>query len=262
MNYVRRYLSKKDGPFLGNWPKKSLDPDLARHETQADPTMQVLRFAREEKEDIVLVNWQSHPCSSGLAGESRTDVSPDWISHLRKTVEEELGVLCAYHQGACGNVVSTTHLMLEKNNTNYKRKGRELYYFVKKALECAYPVSVGEFKAVRYEYNAKRNAEWMERVKTTRDYEILNLNTLSIGDIAFATVPLEWHDTCGRSVREGSPFKMTFVCGYTNGYESYVPAAFCWENGGYEVTKCHFDRGLGEKIVQHHIKTLTDLYEK
>ncbi len=261
MNYVRRYLSKKDGSFLGNWPKP-LDPDEARHESDPDPRLQVIRFVREEKKDIVMVNWQCHPCSNGLAGELRSQISPDWIAPMRADVEEKLDVHFAYHQGACGNLVSSTHLLCEKNNINYKRKGKELYYYVKKALECAFPVSVGEFKAVRNEFVALRSPDWMERMKATADREIMYLTDLSIGDIAFASVPLEWHDACGKSVREGSPFKMTFVCGYSNGYQGYVPAAYCWENGGYEVKKCHFLRGTGEKIAQHHMQVLTELYEK
>jgi hypothetical protein len=246
---------------LGNWPKP-LDPDEAYHESQADPRLQVIRFAREEKKDIVLVNWQCHPCSNGLAGEKRTDVSPDWISPMRQAVEETMDVHFAYHQGTCGNLVSSTHLICEKNNISYKRKGKELCYFTKKALESSFPVSTATFKAKQHEFIGMRSPDWMERMKAKNDRETLYLNTISIGDIAFATAPLEWHDTFGKMVREGSPFRMTFVCGYTNGYQGYVPAAYCWENGGYEVRKCHFVCGTGEKIAQHHIETLAELYQK
>lgn len=260
LNYVRRYLSKKDGSFLGNWPVPQ-DPDEACHETQPDTVLQVIRFERDEKKDVLMVNWQCHPCSNNLAGEKRSQVSPDWIAPFRETVEEKMDVHFAYHQGACGNLVSSTHIICEKNNVQYKRKGKELYYYTKKALENSFPVSVGKFKALRDEFVAMRNPDWMARMGATVDREVLYLNTLSIGDIAFATAPLEWHDTCGRSVREGSPFRMTFVCGYSNGYQGYVPAAFCWENGGYEVKKTHFVRGTGEKIAQRHMQMLTQLYE-
>ncbi|MBE6711883.1 MAG: hypothetical protein E7580_00015 [Ruminococcaceae bacterium] len=261
LNYVRRYLSKKDGSYLGNWPVPQ-DPDEACHETLPDTTLQVIRFAREGKKDVLMVNWQCHPCSNNLAGEKRSQVSPDWVAPFRETVEEKLDVHFAYHQGACGNLVSSTHIICEKNNVQYKRKGKELYYYTKKALESSFPVSVGKFASLRDEFVALRNPDWMQRMGATADRETLYLNVLSIGDIAFATAPLEWHDTCGRSVREGSPFRMTFVCGYSNGYQGYVPAAFCWENGGYEVKKTHFVRGTGEKIAQRHMQMLTELYEK
>ncbi len=261
MNYVRRYISKKDGSYLGNWPKP-LDPDEARHETLPDTDLRVIRFIREEKKDIVMVNWQCHPCSNGLAGELRSQVSPDWIAPMREIIEEKMDVLFVYHQGACGNLVSSTHIICEKNNVQYKRKGRELYYFTKKALECAYPVSLGKFQAKRVKFEAMRSPDWMERMKTKTDRESLSLNALSIGDIAFASTPLEWHDTFGKFVREASPFKMTFVCGYSNGSHGYVPAAFCWENGGYEVKKCHFVRGTGEDIARQLIEMLREHYEK
>jgi hypothetical protein len=226
-----------------------------------DTKLQVLRLVREEKKDIVLVNWQCHPCSNGLAGELRTDIAADWIGSMRETVEERLDVLFAYHQGACGNLVSSTHILCEKQNADFRRKGKEMYYFTKKALESAYPVEAGAFQVRREEINFPRSKDWMERMGATADKETVPLTTLSIGDVAFATVPCEWHDTCGRFVREGSPFKMTFVCGYTNGGVGYIPARFCWENGGYEVKKCHFLPGTGEKIALHHTQVLAEFYE-
>jgi len=259
MNYVRRYLSKADGSFLGNWPRH-VEPDTGYHETLPDTKLQALRFVREGKKDVLLVNWQCHPCSSHLAAEKGSKVSPDWISPMRSEIEERLDVLFAYHQGACGNLVSTSSLITEKSNTEYRRKGKEMYYFTKKALEASFEVQTGPIHIRRHEVTAMRSPDWMARMEAKADREVLYLTTLSFGDIALATAPCEWHDTCGRSVREGSPFKMTFICGYTNGYQSYIPARFCWENGGYEVKKCHFIPGTGEMIARHHMLQLEELY--
>lgn len=260
MNYVRRYISKHDGSYLGNWPPFQ-DPRDAYHETQPDTKMQVLRFVREEKKDIVLCNWQCHPCSNNLAGEKRTDISSDFIGPFRAWAEETMGILFSYQQGACGNLVSTTHILTEKSNENYKRKGKELCVFMKRALDCAVPVKTGKIRAKKEIFTAKRSRAWMERNSAKVEEENLSLTTLSFGDVAFATAPAEWHDTCGRSVREGSPFKMTFVCAYSNGMVSYIPAAFCWENGGYEVKMCHFERGTGEKIAVALTTSLIEHYK-
>ena len=53
---------------------------------------------------------------------------------------------------------------------------------------------------------------------------------------------------------------LTFACGYTNGANRYIPAAFCWNNGGYEVKSCFFECGTGEKMARHHIDKLWELY--
>ncbi len=260
MNHVRRYVSKKDGSFLGNWPKLQ-EPDEACHESEADRILQVIRFEREGKKDILMVNWQCHPCSR-IAGEKQTQISPDWVSSFRNTVEENMGVHFAYHQGACGNLASGTRILCEKSNNGYKTMGKELAYFAKQALASARPVSLGKLKTCRKELELMRSPVWMQYKGVKKDCETVRISVLSMGEIAFATVPFEWHDSLGRAVRDSSPFTMTFVCGYTGGHQGYLPAAFCWENGGYEVKKCHFPKGTGEMIARLHIELLSKLYEE
>ena len=107
LSFVRRYISRHDGSFIGNWPKLQYDFD-ARHETRPDEMLQVMRFEREGKKDVVLCNWQCHPCSDRLAGEMESKASSDWVGIARAEIEEREDILFSYHQGACGNVVSTS----------------------------------------------------------------------------------------------------------------------------------------------------------
>ena len=157
-------------------------------------------------------------------------------------------------------MVSASKIVGEKNS-RYISKGKTLCTFIQEALAGATPISAGRIQLIKETFVAQRNPEWMEKYEVKTDFENLNMTTLSIGDMAFATVPCEWHDTCGRFVREGSPIKMTFVMGYTNGGHGYIPAASCVENGGYEVRKCHFERGTGEKMTFYHIEKLNELYQ-
>ncbi len=258
ISFVRRYLSKKDGSFLGNWPPFQY-PEEAYHETRPDEMLQVIRFVREAGKDVVLCNWQCHPCSE-LAGSKKSDVSSDWVGVCRSQIEAREDIFFSYHQGACGNVVSGSK-MANDSPLRYKAKGHKLCFFVQEALRGATPVKSGKIRAEKHDFYAPRSREWMEKFGAEKDHEYLNLTTACFGDVAIATAPNELHDTCGRFIREGSPFKMTFFCGYTNGSQSYIPAAFCWENGGYEVGKCHFVRGTGEKLTYHHLDLLNEFYE-
>lgn len=263
LNYVRRYINREDGSYLGNWLRPSRSMEEARHETAADERLQTIRFVREGKKDIVMVNWQCHPCSAYITGEFATKVTPDWVAPMRQFAEEALpDTHVVYHQGACGNLVSNTGLLNEKSNTDYKRKGRELAYFVRQALKEKRPVETGKIRVIQEKVPCKLGKEWKEKSGEKAETYSLALTTLAIGDLAFATVPCEWHDTCGRSVREASPFKMTFIHGYTNGANRYIPAAFCWNNGGYEVKSCYFECGTGEKLARHHIDKLWELYNE
>ncbi|MBQ3074922.1 MAG: hypothetical protein IJC26_02550, partial [Clostridia bacterium] len=215
----------------------------------------------EGKKDIVMVNWQCHPCSAHVAGSDGRKISPDWVATMRNFAEENLSdVHIVYHQGACGNLVSNTALLNEKSNTDYKRKGRELAYYIAQALQESRPVNAGKIRLHCEVMRGVLNREWKEKSGEKADTYGLRMTTLAIGDLAFATVPCEWHDTCGRSVREASPFKMTFIHGYTNGALRYIPAAFCWNNGGYEVKSCYFECGTGERMARYHIDKLWELY--
>ena len=133
--------------------------------------------------------------------------------------------------------------------------------FISDALGGAFYVKAGKIAVIKKDFKLPRSRQFMELRKPKNDYDCFQITTFSFGDVAFATVPCEWHDTCGRSVREGSPFKMTFVCAYSNGMVSYIPAAFCWENGGYEVKMCHFEKGTGERIARTLMDGLTELYD-
>ena len=68
------------------------------------------------------------------------------------------------------------------------------------------------------------------------------------GDLAFCSIPGELHDSLGKDLREASPYKMTFLCGYSNGMNGYIPAEFAFANGGYEVGQTHYAKGTGEAL--------------
>jgi hypothetical protein len=251
MNHVRRYVSREDGSFLGNWPKTMLDPAVACHESQPDEEMQILRFDREEKKDIVLCNWQCHPCSPGIGSESGRKVSADWVGSFRDAAEQELDIHFAYLQGAAGNLVSTTHIAGEKNNTQYKAKGVELAGFLKTGLQSETEAEPGTFSSKQVVFAAKQKG----RNLTTN----LLLTALSIGDLSFVTFPGELHDSLGVELKENSPFDMTFVCGYSNGSHGYLPASFAFQKGGYEVESTYFEQGEPERMVQTQLQLLKEL---
>ena len=103
LNFVRRYM--KEGKFIGT---NHSGGDA--HETPADNDLQMLKFTREGKKDIVIVNWGAHPDHSkeigGASGtpEFHRGCSADYIYPLRKTVEANADCHFAFYQGAAGNL--------------------------------------------------------------------------------------------------------------------------------------------------------------
>ena len=92
------------------------------------------------------------------------------------------------------------------------------------------------------EYTVFRN----ESLDATDD---LPLSAISFGDLGFVTVPFEMFDTNGMEIKDGSPFKTTFVLTNTGDSMAYVPSALAVKNGGYEVYTTHYEFGTGEKVA-------------
>jgi hypothetical protein len=86
---------------------------------------------------------------------------------------------------------------------------------------------------------ASMRAERAEALAGMTHYP-MELHGVRIGNLAFVGVPLEPFIDLGRAIEAASPFPMTFVSGYTNGYRNYLPTAAEFERGGYEVDVCSF----------------------
>lgn len=63
-------------------------------------------------------------------------------------------------------------------------------------------------------------------------------------------------DTNGKEVRDASPYKMTFISSLTGGGFGYIPSAYAFPHGGYEVYVTRFVMGTGEALVQESLKLL------
>src|SRR5205814_398919 len=56
---------------------------------------------------------------------------------------------------------------------------------------------------------------------------------ITFGDVALVGCNIEPFCEIGMAVKKGSPFPVTFMCGYTNGRMAYMPTAEEWAKGGY-----------------------------
>jgi len=262
LNYVRRYVSIDGTKYIGGTSTPSgQDPTKVRHETEADPELQVIRFDRKTKKDIILCNWQCHVGGTGVGGESNTFISPSWVGSLRDQVEQDLGVLFSYHQGAAGNIASSGKIKGDRNNGAYIQHGKDIAKAAEQALADVKEYQSGKIYANRQIFTATHDEEYKK--KTSKgDTQNIYISAISIGEIAFATTPYEMHDTNGMQVKEGSPFKMTFMCAYTNGQYNYVAADHAYILGGYEVNGGRFVRGTGEAVVARLDAMLDELYQK
>ena len=172
LNFVRRYLLS-DGTYGGDNFGDFKKNNIVAHETEADPTMQVLRWKRRTKKDILMVNWQAHPHRTG--GFRKFELSSDLIEHFRKTVEASNKYLFAYYQGCSGNL--NTHSRLASENTYrtpdyyaddnkaYKTHGRCLgqtcFDIVENKMR---PVKAGKIRTLEKVFEGPVNHAWDNKV--------------------------------------------------------------------------------------------------
>ena len=125
MNYDRHYycvpIEKKDNYtkddllFADFTIKEYSDRTkyfYVEHLAETDPMLQVLRFARDGADDVLLVNFTAH---ATFVGTNRgTLVSSDWPGALVERLERIFPhTKCAFLQGCCGNLVPGTKVEKE-----------------------------------------------------------------------------------------------------------------------------------------------------
>lgn len=292
MAFVRRYIRVND---------------ILQHLAQADDQVQVMRFVRENARDIVLVNWQAHVTFIGYH-ETDSEISADFVGHMRNHVEGSTGCHCAYFQGGAGNQAGRSRIPgnsivpFDCDRFDGSRTyGKLLADGVIATLEeNMRPVSVGPIQLIRTAYDAVVDhstddqveqakivqAGWynydtyQERVTFSKSLGFngllhanqvvnrsnmpplfeLELDTIAIGDISFATLPFEMFASNCKFIKDNTPFPMTFVLAYSNGSNSYLPDDAAFEHDIYEVNTRKFVRGTAEALADTHLELLQKLH--
>ena len=109
----------KDGSVRTN--PGCLNPDVEGPLSDADNTVRLVKFEREFKNDIALVNFSTHPDVIG-----GNKYSADWPGFVRNFVEKDIdGVSCIVVNGAQGDV---NHIDVTKESLG-KNTSRETFAF-------------------------------------------------------------------------------------------------------------------------------------
>ena len=293
LNHIRRYVLE-DGTFAGdNYGHFQLSP-IAGHESEPDRQLQLVKLRREGKQDVLLANFQMHPHRAG--GSKKYLMSADIIGAFREEMEKD-GCLFAYFTGGSGNVNGHSRIKEENLTADHQEHGKALSAYARQARfvpaaagavqyaarTVSLPVDhskdhlvpickeiqvlwaknhahtdyrpVSDAHGIRNIYHADAII-FKSEMEQTLDIPIW---ALTIGDVAFVAAPYEMFDTNGREIKEGSPFKMTFVLTCTNERYAYIPSALGFRNGGYSADLCRFAPGAGELLVDNYVNLLKEL---
>ncbi len=295
MNFVRRYILA-DGTYAGdNYGHPKLSP-IARHETDADPMLQVVKFTRTGGKDILMANFQGHPHKG--AKYRYYHATSDLVYYFRQQLETDTGCHAVYFSGSSGNVNCSSRIPEENITADYMEHGRALAQYALEALKTLRPVEAGNVKHIRLFYTGRCNhtedhkleqakivaERWKNGAKfdeslagyedtITSPYHANSIITkagrpltmdvelcgLSFGDVAMVFAPFELYSELGQTIKKNSPFDTTFVCCYANALFSYMPTKLAFEHGGYGPGNCRFEPGTGEIIAEQFSDILQQL---
>ena len=296
MNYIRHYIMN-DGTYYGS-NFGSTASGFKQHVEESDNVMSLVKIEREgDKKDILLMNWQAHPCFTG--GGTKKDISADYIGAVRRAIERDTGMYFAFYQGAQGNHNARSAMPGETLYSTNEEYGEKLAEYAIAALPNLKSIAGAGIKSATVTLEAEVNhddehlleqakevqALWKSTGDTSqgnklaRQYGIssvyhanaiiarpsrpatanLTINAVYVGGLAFVTAPFEMFRGTGEYIKDNSPFEMTFVCGNTNESHGYIPTVNAYDYGCYESFTSYFARGTGEVLQEKYVEMLNSL---
>ena len=294
MNFVRHY-EMEDGTYagsnFGDFSKK-----IVGHATESDSHGVLVKLDREEgRKDILLVNWQAHPDSAQDIG--YYNLAASWIGPLRDELEKRSGMAVAYFTGASGNQNQSSKIWWEDHHLSWKNYGKKMGKLLYKALPQLQEMETGQIRISGQQFKVEIDHSWdpmldeanevyelwktqgktagdalgrsygftssyQARAIRTRaamgDSVLLEMNVLSIGDVAFTTGTYEMFSDAGLYVKENSPFPVTFLI---TGNSGYIPSEKAYTYRSYEADTGLYVSGTAEKLAAEYVKMLKGIRE-
>ena len=281
--FIRRYVMKSgaiETNPIGRYQ------EVERPYYDADNNVRLLRFKREGKNDIALVNFSTH-----------ADVihkhlnSADWPGFARKFVEKDLeGVSCILTVGVQGDsnhadftipeykdgyehcqhmgrvIADTVIKMWDNTESRFVDKitseveivynktrtdGEENYEEAVKLLDDHYS---GRVKGTNY--TLLGNAARIKNLRNQTIYRKVPISVINLGEIGFVGYGGEPFTRYAENVRKACPDRFIIASCCTNGGEGYLPIKEAFDEGGYEAGASVFTPTIEEECTAIAVKLL------
>lgn len=298
MTFVRRY-KLADGTYQGASGNFSKCTELVDHAYPSDETVQIIRYVRQGKKDVLMANLGSHATFNGAT--SKLNVSGDFPVFFREYVEENTDMHAAYFIAAAGDQTPSSRMKSDNHGLDYMQYGRKLGQIVVDALPTLKPVATGAIRNTKDVCVLPTNKRDMDKLEIAKEvakfysengfakgnalalehgfasvYEATNIvmhsnlpetaniggYAVSVGELGFALAPYEMYSQNGAFIRENGPHDFTFVITMTNVYQGYLPSAKGYEIDCYEAYASRVAAGSGEKLADMFVNMLTELKNK
>lgn len=184
------------------------------------------------------------------------EISSDWPGEASKKISSRIGGQAVFLQGTAGDI-------------NPWKRGREAVENMGEGLaelaEAAYKHSVRLVSSDLKVYTAKIGLPLNDSGKERTGLENINseIKLITMGPLAFLSLPGEPLTDLGKNIREHSPFPQTIVLGYSNGNGVHYVGMPCEQKfGGYEMTVGTVgEKEAGSMLVNTASRLLDQAYE-
>ncbi len=294
MTFVRHF-ELSDGSYGGANFGDFVNNTIVGYATDCDEEMILVKFDRgEEKKDIMLMNFQAHPCFTGST--TSTKISADFIAPIRDVFENETGMHFIYFTGSAGNQNANTRIPEDDHDMDNVQYGTALAQYAIDALPDMEKIEgIGTKTAqLKYRYPCYRpNMDKLIQAKEAADLydktgdlksanalaksygfssvfecrgvvfgtwrpeqDVMELNALYVAGLAFITAPYEMFSDTAMYIKENSPFDTTVICSCATDMVSYFPTKEAYDYGCYESFTAHYARGCAEDSADQLVNML------
>jgi hypothetical protein len=269
ISYDRR-LVNQDGTVTMLWSNSD-----RKENTPVDQTVGVVGFrGTDGKWVAILVHHACHPV---VFEGSNLKYSAEFPGVMRQYVEEHIGGICLYLQGACGEI-NPYDRPRESNQATYSIMRQTGIALGKEVVRIAQSMKPVEKKSLtlrmhecatelKYRYDLKdekvkefyvktRGQEYYDRmIRDRRPVIQAETPIVLLGEeIAWVGFPGEFFDDFQIALRNRSPIAHTFFLGYCNDVFSYFPTIQAASEGGYGASySTYIEVGAGERLVDDAI---------
>ena len=274
VSFIRRFRMKdgsvRTNPGFGN-------PDIDHPLGEADNTVRLVRFHREDKADIAMVGFQTHPDTIG--GCRMSADWPGWVRRLTEKALEKEQIHCILVNGCQGD---TNHFNVKGERPpkdNYEKFMTVSKGIAEEIVKCAVAlwdegkeVAEGPISGEVSIHPIRTNLEGLDRIAEAKELhkkvvagEPTGLNMAEKGEVRrianmenytlFQKVPVtmvafgkiavvgyggEPFTEYADVLREAFPDMMILTACNCNGAQGYLPSEKAFEEGGYEARTTNF----------------------
>lgn len=238
-----------------------------------DQELGVLAFFDPEKGSPLYVvgNYAAHALAGRVPGTGAHRISADYPGAFRNYISAELGCGAMFITGAAGDLIPKQD---ETGSAAMQRMGmrlaeaaigciNDIQRNAKRFMICE-PVVGGCSGKIKVDLRRRyADEKWRRHPDFANGRTLtLEMQCVSIGDVALVGVPGELCSELGQEIKWHSPFRRTFIAYNSTGYASYICPANFLVSGGYEAAKQRFSARKALPLVQCAVDALFELHDR